>query len=184
VLTIETRLPVGSAPLAAETCRNDDSRAERGAVAIEFALLAPVLLLLLLGAVQFGLILRNYVMLTNAVNVGAMQFAISRSATTPASTAWTALTNAAPTLTPTTNIEMTLSVGSPLTACVTNANSLSAAEAADSTCATALAGAAPSGGTLQPAAVTVTYPCGSQLTWYSFWSSTCKLTSTMTEGVQ
>ena len=138
-------------------------------------------LLIILGGVQFGILIKNYVTLTNAVAVGAMQFAISRSDATPASDAWTAITNAAPTLT-TTNLQMTLSVAG--TACVTNANSLTTATAANSTCATALTGAAPSGGSLEPAAVTVTYPCGSQLTWYNFWTSSCKLTSTMTEGVQ
>ncbi len=162
--------------------RNNGCLGENGAVAVEFALLAPVLLLLLLGTIQFGLTLRNYVMLTNAVSVGAMQFAISRSATNPASGAWTALTTAAPSLTPTTNLEMTLSVNG--TACVTNANSSSTATAGDTTCATALTNAAPSGTTLQPSTVTATYPCGSQLTWYNFWTTTCKLTSTMTEGVQ
>jgi Flp pilus assembly protein TadG len=162
--------------------RSDHNLGERGVAAVEFALLVPVLLLVLLGAIQFGLILKNYVVLTNAVNVGAMQFAISRTDTTPASDTWTAITNAAPTLTPATNLEVTLSVNG--TACLTNAASLGTAAAADTTCGTALAAAAPSGGILQPAAVTVTYPCGSQLTWYNFWSSTCRLSSTMTEGVQ
>jgi Flp pilus assembly protein TadG len=156
---------------------------DKGAIAIEFALVVPALALLLLGTIQFGLLMRNYVVLTNAVNVGAMQFAISRSDTTPASDAWTAMTNAAPSLT-TSSLTVTLSVGSPATACLTNASSLSNAAAADSTCQTALANAAPSGGTLQPATVNATYPCGSQLTWYNFWSSTCVLTATMTEGVQ
>jgi Flp pilus assembly protein TadG len=165
--------------------RRKSRSGEKGVVAIEFALLAPVLLLLLLGAIQFGLVLRNYVILTNAVSVTAMQFAISRSDTKPASDAWTAITSAAPTLTPTTNLEMTLSVGSPATACLSNANSVGTAESADSACQTALSNAAPtSGGTLQPSTVTATFPCGSELTWINFWSSTCKLTSTMTQGVQ
>ena len=51
---------------------------ERGTALVEFGLLAPVLLLILLGTAQFGLTLNQYVMLTNAVGVGAMQFAISR----------------------------------------------------------------------------------------------------------
>jgi Flp pilus assembly protein TadG len=157
---------------------------EDGALAVEFALLVPVFLLVVLGGVQFGLLIKNYVTLTNAVAVGAMQFAISRSDSDgkPASDAWTAITNAAPTLTPTTNLEMTLSVAG--TACVSNANSLSTAATGDSTCASALAAAAPSNGTLQSATVTVTFPCGTQLTWYNFWTSSCNLSSTMTEGVQ
>jgi Flp pilus assembly protein TadG len=156
---------------------------ERGSVAIEFAVLLPVLLLVLLGAIQFGLLLRNYVMLTNAVNVGAMQFAISRSSTTPASSTWTAITNAAPSLTAS-SLQVTLSVGSN-SACVSNASSLSTAQGADSTCQSELSAAAPSAsGTLQPATVTATYPCGTQLTWYTFWANGCVLSSTTTEGVQ
>lgn len=152
-----------------------------GALAVEFALLVPVFLLVILGGIQFGLLIKNYVTLTNAVAVGAMQFAISRSDTTPASDAWTAITNAAPTLT-STNLQMTLSVAG--TACVSNANSLSTAAAGDSACATALTAAAPSNGALTSATVTVTFPCGTQLTWYNFWTSSCNLSSTMTEGVQ
>jgi Flp pilus assembly protein TadG len=141
-----------------------------GALAVEFALLVPVFLLLVLGGVQFGLLIKNYVSLTNAVTVGAMQFAISRSATTPYTSTVSAIEAAAPTLTPG-NLTITLSVNG--TACST-----------DSTCASDLAAAAPSSGTIQPATVTVTYPCGTQLTWYNFWTSSCLLTSTMTEGVQ
>jgi Flp pilus assembly protein TadG len=163
--------------------RSAASLGQSGAISIEFAILAPVLLLLILGALQFGLLMRNYVVLTNAVNVGAMQFAISRSDSTPASDAWTAVANAAPSLT-SSSLSVTLSVGSPATACLSNASSSSSAAGADSTCQTALANAAPSGGTLQPATVSVTYPCGSQLTWYNFWTSGCQLTATMTEGVQ
>jgi Flp pilus assembly protein TadG len=154
-----------------------------GALAVEFALLVPVFLLVILGGVQFGLLIKNYVTLTNAVAIGAMQFAISRSDTTPASDAWTAITNAAPTLTPTTNLEMTLTVGAN-SSCASNVNSLSAAAADDSTCASQLAAAAPSNGALTSATVTVTFPCGTQLTWYNFWTSSCNLSSTMTEGVQ
>jgi Flp pilus assembly protein TadG len=151
--------------------RRFGSVGERGSVAIEFAVLLPVLLLVLLGAIQFGLLLRNYVMLTNAVNVGAMQFAISRSDTTPYTDTVNAIKAAAPTLTPG-SLAITLSVNG--TTCAT-----------DSACSTALTAAAPSsGGSLQPAAVTVTYPCGSMLAGYNFWASTCQLTSTMTEGVQ
>ena len=107
----------------------------RGAALVEFALVAPMLLLIVFGTAQFGVTLGQYVMLTNAVGVGAMQFAISRGDTTPSSDAWTAITTAASTLTPA-SIKMTLSVNA--TACVTNASTLSAAQAADTTCATAL----------------------------------------------
>jgi len=172
-------------PLRAQQCADSYSAAElqplivggpdrrvkeRGAVAIEFAFLAPALILLLLGAVEFGILLKNYVTLTNAVSVGAMQFAISRSDTTPYTDTVSAIEAAAPTLTPA-SLTITLSVSG--TACATN-----------SACSTALASAAPSGGTIHTAAVTATYPCASGLLFYNFWSSTCNLTSTMAEGVQ
>lgn len=143
---------------------------ERGATAVEFAFIAPILILLLLGAVQFGIVLKNWLTLTNAVNVGAMQFAISRSDTTPYTDTVSALEAAAPSLVAA-SLTITLSVNG--TACST-----------DATCSTALTSAAPSGGTLQPAAVTATYPCASGLVFYNFWSSSCILSSTMTEGVQ
>jgi Flp pilus assembly protein TadG len=156
---------------AAERGREDGSLADKGTAALEFALIAPAFLLMVLGAVQFGLVLANYVALTNAANVGAMQFAISRSDTTFYTDAVAAIKAAAPNLTPA-NLTITFSVKG--TACTS-----------DTACQTALTNAAPSsGGSLQPATVSVSYPCGSQWTWYSFWSTTCKLTSSMTEGVQ
>jgi Flp pilus assembly protein TadG len=57
------------------------SPAESGAALVEFGLLAPVLLLILLGTAQFGLTLNQFVVLTNAVSIGGLQFALSRSDT-------------------------------------------------------------------------------------------------------
>ena len=148
----------------------DGAVGERGNVAIEFAFLAPLFLLLILGGIQFGMLIKNYVVLTNAVDVGAMQFSISRSDTTPYTDAINAIESAAPSLTAA-SLTITLSVNG--TACTS-----------DSTCSSALSAAAPSGGTLQPAMVTATYPCGTQWTWYKFWTASCNLSSTMTEGVQ
>jgi Flp pilus assembly protein TadG len=45
---------------------------------VEFVLVAPILLLLVFGIVQFGIMLNNYVTLTDAVRVGARQAAVSR----------------------------------------------------------------------------------------------------------
>ena len=155
------------------------SLGERGSALVEFALVAPMLLLIVLGTAQFGVTLGQYVMLTNAVGVGAMQFAISRGDTTPSSDAWNAITTAASTLTPA-NIKMTLSVNA--TACVTNASTLSAAQAADTTCATAL-----TNNVGKPALVSATYtatvPCNLLTTWQGM-ASTCNLASQVTERVQ
>lgn len=45
---------------------------------VEFALVLPVLLVVLFGIIQFGLTLRNYVTLTDAVRAGARTAAVSR----------------------------------------------------------------------------------------------------------
>ena len=152
---------------------------DRGAALVEFALVAPMLLLIVFGTAQFGVTLGQYVMLTNAVGVGAMQFAISRGDTTPSSDAWNAITTAASTLTPA-NIKMTLTVNA--TACVTNASTLSAAQAADTTCMNAL-----TNNVGKPAQVSATYtatfPCNLLTTWEGM-ASTCNLTSQVTERVQ
>jgi Flp pilus assembly protein TadG len=156
--------------IASRRCGYDGSLGEKGVAAVEFALLLPPLILLVMGTVQFGLVLAAYVQVTNAAGVGAMTFAISRSDTTPYTDTVSAIKAAAPSLTPA-NLTMTFSVNG--TACST-----------DAACSTALTNAAPSGGTLTPASVTVAYPCGSMLTGYTFWSSTCQLSSTISEGVQ
>jgi Flp pilus assembly protein TadG len=54
-------------------------REEGGQALIEFVLVMPLLLVVVIGAIQFGLALQNYVALTDAVRVGARQAAVSRS---------------------------------------------------------------------------------------------------------
>lgn len=55
--------------------RNEQS----GQAFVELALVLPVLLLLLLGVIQFGNVFRDYIALTDATRVGARQAAVSRS---------------------------------------------------------------------------------------------------------
>jgi Flp pilus assembly protein TadG len=148
----------------------------KGAALVEFAFIAPVLLLIVLGTAEFGIALGQFVMLTNAVGVGAMQFASSRgevaAAGPPASGPYTdavnAVRNAAPILTPA-NLTITLSVNG--TACAT-----------DAACKTAL-----DVNIGQPATVSATYaasfPCNLLTSWYGF-ASTCNLGSQVTERVQ
>jgi Flp pilus assembly protein TadG len=52
---------------------------ERGQALIEFALVLPLFLLLLLGIVQMGTVFRDYIALTDATRVGARQAAVARS---------------------------------------------------------------------------------------------------------
>lgn len=44
----------------------------------EFALVLPILCLLLLGVIQFGIVYNNYVTLTDAVRAGARKAAVNR----------------------------------------------------------------------------------------------------------
>ena len=54
---------------------------ERGQTMVEFAIVLPILCLLLFGAIQFGILFNNYVTLTDAVRAGARKAAVSRQIT-------------------------------------------------------------------------------------------------------
>jgi Flp pilus assembly protein TadG len=51
--------------------RRDRSGSERGAVAVEFALILPVLVLLVFGAIEFGRVLSQYQVFQGAAREGA-----------------------------------------------------------------------------------------------------------------
>lgn len=53
---------------------------------VEFALVIPLLLLLIFGIVQFGILFNNYLTLTDAVRAGARQAAVSRTLPNPVAT--------------------------------------------------------------------------------------------------
>jgi Flp pilus assembly protein TadG len=171
-------------------------RGESGAVTVEFAALLPVLLLVLVGMIVFGLALNQYILLWNGVGVAAQQFAINGTTSgTPASTSWCGMVCATPALASgtscpasgtcaasgtstscSTGLCMTLNVNG--TACVTNADSVSAAQSADSACTTALLSNAGS-----PAVISATYPCSLTVMQYDFWPN-CKLSAQLTELVK
>ena len=135
-----------------------------GAAAVEFGLLAPLLLLMLMAIIQFGITLNNYLELTDAVRVAARNFAISGTSSTPMSGATTAAQNSAANLTAA-SITLTYSVNG--TACST-----------DSACSTALA--ADAGDT---ASVTGTYPCSLSVMGLNF-APSCSLSSSTTDMVE
>ncbi len=62
---------------------------------VEFVLVAPILLLLVFGLVQFGILFNNYVALTDAVRNGARQAAVSRTLPNPVGTSVDRVTRAA-----------------------------------------------------------------------------------------
>jgi len=63
-----------------------NTKSERGQTMVEFALVLPILLVLMLGIVQFGVAFNNYVTLTDAVRAGARKAAVSRNDSDPAGT--------------------------------------------------------------------------------------------------
>ena len=63
--------------------KNNVIRNENGQTMVEFALVLPVLAVLLFGIIQFGTAFNNYVSLTDAVRAGARVAAVSRQSSTP-----------------------------------------------------------------------------------------------------
>ena len=70
-------------------------RNERGQTMTEFALVLPILAVLLFGVIQFGIVFNNYVTLTDAVRAGARKGAVGRFSSTPANDVQTAVKNSA-----------------------------------------------------------------------------------------
>ena len=137
---------------------------QRGQVALEFALVMPILLLTMTGMVSFGLALHNDLVLTNAVNTGAQLLALSRGQTTdPCATAYSAISNAAPGLT--SGLSLTF---------VINGTTYSAATSCTAGAAKMVQGTS--------AQITATYPCAVGVLGMSF--SSCSLQTQVTEFIQ
>jgi Flp pilus assembly protein TadG len=62
---------------------------QRGVAAVEFALFAPLLMVIVIGIAQFGWMFSNYVMVANAASSGARYFAAQRGTTNPFSSTQT-----------------------------------------------------------------------------------------------
>jgi len=69
------------------TAKETDIRSERGQTMVEFALVVPLLMLILFAVVQFGIVYNHYVTLTDATRVGARKAAVSRHEASPAGAA-------------------------------------------------------------------------------------------------
>ena len=67
-------------------------RSQNGQAMTEFAIVAPILLLILMGIMQLGVVYNNWVTLTDAARAGARKAAVCRSGCSPDAT--TAATNA------------------------------------------------------------------------------------------
>ena len=64
---------------------------EQGQTMAEFAIVLPILVVLLFGIVQFGILFNNYVTLTDAARAGARAAAVSRQSGDPVGAATTAV---------------------------------------------------------------------------------------------
>ncbi len=142
---------------------------DQGQAALEFALCAPVLLLVVTGIISLGMTLSNYTTLVEAVNTGARQFAISRGQQgDPCATVLSTINAAAPTL-----VKSDLVVTFQVFSTATNSKKYTG------TCNGATLNAA------EPVIVNATYPCS--LSWYGVIfksAATCKLQAQTAEVLQ
>ncbi|WP_338145193.1 TadE family protein [Cryobacterium mannosilyticum] len=76
--------------------RRRSTAGERGAAAIEFALILPILVILVFGVIEFGLVFNAQISITNAAREGARYMAIHNNA----ANAKVAAQHAAPSLSP------------------------------------------------------------------------------------
>jgi len=124
----------------------------RGQSAVEFAIVAPILLTLLVAISVFGIAFNNYLALTFATNTAAQTLSISRGQTTdPCQTTSKAAYSAAPQLTQS-SLKFSIVLGS---------NSV-ASSSANPTCS----GSQQYLVQAQTAKVTVTYPCNLNIMGY------------------
>ena len=70
-------------------------RDERGQTMAEFAIVFPVLAVVLFAIAQFGILFNNYLTVTDAVRAGAREAAVARQSADPVGAATTAVRNAA-----------------------------------------------------------------------------------------
>lgn len=139
-------------------------RDRTGASAVEFALVLPLLAVLLFGIIEFGVALNNKIALTDGVRVAARELAIGRGNATPRTNAQNRFGASTSGLNPA-SLTLTLSVQG--TACST-----------DAACRTALTAAVG-----QPASAIATYPCALFVFGIDF-APGCTLTSQTTERVE
>lgn len=165
------------------------ARDRAGAALVEFAFTLPVLLIMLLGVLQFGIFYYDYVALTDATAAGVRQFSISRLDATPYSDTVRAITNASCNASGTScilnsaNLTITTSTCT-ATPCTSSASSWTPCST-DSVCQSALNNAYNSSPP-QPIQVTVSYSCTTTLMpvgWVNL-GGICPLTMTLVQRVQ
>ena len=151
------------------------ARDRAGAVLVEFAFMLPMLLVVLLGVLQFGIFYYDYIALANAAAAGARQFSEGRLDETVYADTVNAIKNATCNLSTggctlnSANLTITLKVNGG--ACASNSSCQSALTTAQSQ--------------KQPASVKLSYSCTllMPIGWVNL-GGICPLTITLTERVQ
>ena len=144
---------------------------DRGNAIAEFAVVLPVLLLVVMGIFTFGVAMNDYVQLTEAVNTGARLLSISRGQTTnPCAETASAVYQSAPNLT---ESSFTFSF-------MLDGNSFPGGSCSSSSTTTGAAGDLVEG---TSATVTVTYPCDLEILGVNY-APGCTLQAETTELVQ
>jgi Flp pilus assembly protein TadG len=69
--------------------RYPNTRSDAGQAFVEFALVLPILCVLLFGIIQFGITYNNYVTITDAARAGARKGAVSRNLGAPSASSAT-----------------------------------------------------------------------------------------------
>jgi Flp pilus assembly protein TadG len=148
------------------SCRQRNTRQERrgesGQALVEFAMIAPILFMVLIGIFKCAIAFNHYIILTDAVRAGARQLAVSRGVPNACSNAMSRVKSAASDLDSTqiTNLQANV-------------------DGASSNCGNLESGNEQ--GT--DAKVTASYPCDLVILGIDF-APSCKLTSTMTERIE
>ena len=143
-------------------------REERGQALVEFALVIPLLALIVLGVVKFGAVFANYSQLIDASRSSARQFAIERGQGDACGDAVARLVASAGSLKPSDMTAKLTIQGDP------NVYTYSGGTASG-TCPTLVSGSA--------ATVDVSYPCDLQILGTNYFPS-CTLKVTATERVE
>lgn len=143
-------------------------KSEEGQTLVEFAFVVPVLLAVLLGIFQCGILFGNNLQLTNALGAGAQYLQqIRTSSTDPCADTYTAIKNAAPSLAPA-NIGLSFSFTSSTGVVTTKSG-------------TSCSGYQTDMGQGQPVTVTATYPASLTIVGIRFLPSGFLLSQSITQ---
>src|SRR6266511_1108696 len=151
----------------ATACSMRCRREESGQAMVEFALVLPLLMLILLAIIKFGIAINNYVVLTNSVRTGARTLAIGRGSTDPCGTAKTRVEKSASDLDPA-KLNPTVSFA--------RASSCTDPDGAGPLVPPLIAG--------DDVTLTVTYPCDLVILGMDFAFGSCALSSKTTERIE